>query len=113
MSYFDDVTRSAFEFISHYFDIFGLMVLIGVLLAFIGCIGWAKYLRKQRRALIAVVVFGLPWAALLFGYPIAGTNIHGPGAPVMLLIIPATILAVVLLIVAALKPGEENPNGSI
>jgi hypothetical protein len=29
------------------------------------------------------------------------------------LIIPATILAVVLLIVAALKPGEENPNGSI
>jgi hypothetical protein len=112
VSYFDDVTRSAFEFISHYFDIFGLMVLIGVLLAFIGCIGWAKYLRKQRRALIAVVVFGLPWAALQFGYPIAGTNIHGPG-PVMLLIIPATILAVVLLIVAALKPGEENPNGSI
>lgn len=111
--YFDVVTRFNFEFISHYFGIFLLMVLIGVLLAFVGCIGWASYLGKEYRILMAVVVFILPWGVLLLGRPIGGTNIHGPAVLAMLLIIPATILAVVLLIMAALKPREGKINGSI
>ena len=52
---------------------------------------------------MALSVFTAPWAALLLGYPIVGTNIHGPAAPVMMLIVPATILAVVLLIMTALS----------
>jgi hypothetical protein len=101
--YLDDASHFQFEFISDYSNVFGLGGLIGTLLSFIGCIGWARYLSRGHLVLMAVVVFAMPWAILLLGDPIAGTNVHGAAAPVMLLIIPATILTVVLLIMAALK----------
>jgi hypothetical protein len=40
----------------------------------------------------------------LIGYPIAGINFHGAAALVMMLIVPATVLAVTLAIMAAMKP---------
>ncbi|AEU34948.1 hypothetical protein [Granulicella mallensis] len=106
--YVDVATHFNFEFISNHFDMFGLMGLTGVLLTAVGCIGWARHLGKRHLVLMAVIVFILPWVLLFLGRPIAGTNIHGPAAPVMLLIIPATVLAVALLMMAALKPREES-----
>jgi len=40
--------------------------------------------------------------------PIGGMNIHGPSAITMMLIIPSTLLAFVLLIMAALGPQEAR-----
>jgi hypothetical protein len=57
---------------------------------------------------MAGLVFIGPWAALLIGSPIGGMNIHGPAAIAMVLTIPSTVLAVILLIMAAL--GSGNPR---
>ena len=94
--YFDVWTHFYFEFISSYFGFFLLAILVGIFSSFIGLIGWAKLLGRQRRARMAALVLISPWLAMLLGYPIAGTNIHGPSVFVMLLIIPASILALLL-----------------
>jgi hypothetical protein len=98
--YVDVATRFEFDFISRNFGIFILAILVGVGLAFGGLIGWAKRLKREARVRAAGLVFAAPWIAGLLGYPIAGNNIHGPAALLLLVIIPATILALVLLIMA-------------
>jgi hypothetical protein len=57
---------------------------------------------------MAGLVFSSPWVGLLLGHPIAGDNIHGPGALVMVLIIPASVLALVLLIMAGLSSSPRT-----
>jgi hypothetical protein len=108
VGYFDDLTHYKFEFISNYYsDVFAPMGLIGLALAFIGCIGWATHLGRRNRRQMALTVFIAPWAALLLGYPISGINVHGYSALVILLIFPATLLSIVLGIMAVRKPKEE------
>jgi hypothetical protein len=102
--YVDDVTRFHFEFISDYSSVFGLLVTVGLFLSFIGCIGWATQLRKRNLVQLVFLVLLVPWLTLLIGYPIAGINVHGSAALVMMLIVPATILAFILSIMAAMKP---------
>jgi hypothetical protein len=98
--YVDVATHFRFQFLSDDSGTFILAILVGLLLVFVGLIGWAKHLKPGTRARRAGIVFAAPWIALLVGYPIAGNNIHGPGAILLVMIIPATILAVVLLIMA-------------
>jgi len=50
--------------------------------------------------MMAVAVFIAPFVGLLLGSPIGGMNIHGPSAITMMLTLPATVLAVILLIMA-------------
>lgn len=99
--YIDVAQHFRFDFIEHHYDAFSYCILIGVVFSFIGCVGWARLCSKHHRAMMAGLVFIAPFAALLVGSPIGGTNIHGPSAITMMLIIPATILAVTLLIMAA------------
>ena|SRR5216683_1105228 len=114
-AYLCDTTRLDFEFISDHFDVFALGILVGVVLSVIGLIGWAKQLERQRRALMAVLVFLSPWLAMLLAYPIAGANMHGGAGLVGVLIIPASVLALILffMTVAAPKAGarSEAPSG--
>ena len=98
--YVDIATHFNFQFLSDHFDIFLFAILAGTLSAFICLIGWARHLKRLARARLAGIVFAAPWLAGLLGYPIAGNNIHGPAALVMLLIVPASILALTLLIMA-------------
>jgi len=99
--YIDVAVSFRYEFIEDHYAEFGMSILIGVVFSFVGCIGWAYLCSKQRRSLMAGLVFLAPWAALLIGSPIGGMNIHGPSAITMMLIIPSTLLAAVLLILAA------------
>jgi len=96
----DVATRFEFDFISRDFGIFILAILVGVVLAFVGLIGWAKRLKRGARARTAGLVFAAPWIGGPLGYPIAGNDLHGPAALLLLVIIPAAILALVLLIMA-------------
>jgi len=98
--YVDVATHFEFPFLSNDFEAFIVAMLVGVFLVFVGVIGWAKHLKPRARARFAGIVFAAPWIALLVGYPIAGNNIHGPGAILLVMIVPATILALVLLIMA-------------
>ena len=82
-------------------DIFGMGAALGVPLAFIGLIGWAKQLGKKDRVKMAAAVFFAPWLLLFPGYLIDGMNVHGSAAPVIFLMFIAAILAVVLLIMSA------------
>ncbi len=104
--YIDVAAHFRFDFIEHHYDEFGICILGGVVFAFIGCLGWARLCSKQHRAMMAALVFIAPSAALLLGSPIGGTNIHGPSAISMMLTIPATVLAVILLIMAAFGSHE-------
>ena len=106
--YIDVASHFGFDFIEHHYEELGISILIGVVFAFTGCIGWARFCSKQHRAMMAAFVFIAPFAALLLGSPIGGTNIHGPSAITMMLTIPATVLAVVLLIMAAFGPREAR-----
>ena len=96
---FDEVTTDRFG--SSFLDIFGMGAVVGIPVAFIGLIGWAKQLGKKARLQMAAAVFFAPWLLLFPGYLIDGMNMHGSAAPVIFLILIATVLAVVLLIMAA------------
>jgi hypothetical protein len=100
--YLDDSTHS-FEFISDYFETFALAGLLGVILSFVGLIGWTRRLGKEQRVLTALSVFISPWIILLLSYLTVGLNFHGAAAPVIMLIFPATVLAFVLLVTPAAK----------
>jgi len=103
--YLDIATHFRFDLTDYYAAIF----VIGALAALcccIGVIGWARHLRRQGRVLLAIAVFLWPWSILLIGYPFAGTNIHGPAAPVLVSIWPASILAVILFVMAGVA--KEN-----
>ena len=97
--FFDDALTGWFG--NRFLEILGVGAVLGVLLAFIGLIGWAKQLGKQARLQMAAAIFFTPWLSLFPGYLIDDMNIHGSAGPVMLLILLGTILAVVLLIMAA------------
>jgi hypothetical protein len=101
--YIDVATHFRFEFISDDFDLFTLALLVGTVLSFVGFIGWSAQPGAPRRGLTAGLILIAPWIVLLLGSPIGGTNIHGPAALVMLLILPATVLALVLAIMARAK----------
>lgn len=83
--YLDVATQFRFDFISRYFDVFSFAALAGVLLAFVGCIGWSRHLKKRQKILLAVAAFIFPWMVLLVGYPIGGINMHGAAAPAMVI----------------------------
>jgi hypothetical protein len=74
--YVDVGSHFKFDFIDDYYDAIGVSMLIGVAFVFIGCIGYARYCSKQHRVLMAGLVLIAPWAALLVGSPIGGTNIR-------------------------------------
>jgi NO-binding membrane sensor protein with MHYT domain len=93
--YIDVATHFRFQFISDQFSIFLLALLIGALASFVGLIGWAKQLPRGGRSHMARLVFVSPWVVGLLGYGIDGLNIHGPSALVLLLIVPASVLALV------------------
>jgi len=106
--YIDVAVNFRYDFIEHHYDAFGMSILVGIVFVFVGCIGWATHCSKPRRSRMAGIVFVAPWAALVVGSPIGGMNIHGPSAISMMLIIPSTLLAVVLLIMAALSRQEAR-----
>ncbi len=107
--YADDLTHLGLDFISHYYEyVFGPMVLVGLFFAFIGCVGWAAHISRRSVKHMAWTVFLAPWVVLLLGYPIEGFNPHGYSAIVMLLILPATLLSIVLGIMAVRK--SEAPK---
>jgi uncharacterized protein with PQ loop repeat len=87
---------------------------LGVPLAFIGLIGWAKQLGKKERVQMAASVFFAPWLLLFPGYLIDGMNVHGSAGPVILLMFIAAILAVVLLVMSAAANRKiASPNTSL
>jgi hypothetical protein len=81
----------------------GPMVPLGLLFAFVGCIGWATYISRQSVRQMAWTASLAPWFVLLLGYPLEGFNVHGYSAILMLLILPATLLSIVLGIMAVRK----------
>jgi hypothetical protein len=97
--FFDEATTDWYG--SSLLDIFGMGAVIGVPIAFIGLIGWAKQLGKKERIQMAATVFFSPLLLIVASYLIDGINIHGSAGPVMCLILLGTMLAVVLLIMAA------------
>jgi ABC-type transport system involved in cytochrome c biogenesis permease subunit len=97
--FFDEATTDRFGS-SSLVDIFGMGAVLGVPIAFIGLVGWAKQLGRKGRIQMAASVFFAPWLLLFPGYLIDGMNIHGSAGPVMFLMLIAAILAVVLLIMS-------------
>lgn len=98
--YVDVATHLRFDFLSDHFDVFLCALLLGVVLAFVGIVGFAKRKTRGRKGGLAALTFAFPWILGAIGYPIDGFNVHGPSALVLLLIIPASILALTLSIMA-------------
>jgi hypothetical protein len=105
--YIDVATHFRFEFTSDDFEVFILALLVGIVLSFVGLIGWAAQPGVRGRGLTVGLVLIAPWIAVLVGSPVGGTNIHGPAALVMLLILPSTVLASVLTMMAGVKRNAE------
>lgn len=106
--YIDIATGFRFEALSDHFEFLTLCLLVGAVIAFTGLIGWARHLKRPSRFRMAGWVFAFPWILCLLGYPIAGFNVHGPAPLVLLLIIPATILAVLLLLIRKAETVPTN-----
>ena len=97
--FFDEATTDSFG--NNLLEIFGTGAVLGVPVAFIGLIGWAKQLGRKGRIQMAASAFFAPWLLLFPGYLIDGMNFHGSAVPVIFLMFIAAILAVVLLIMSA------------
>ena len=99
--YFDEATHFRFEFLSRYFGVFLIALVLGVLTSFGFVIFWARSCDKRARARAAGLVFIAPWIFGLLSYPVEGLNVHGPSALLWFLVMPAaSILALVLRIMA-------------
>jgi len=106
--YVDVATHFRFNFLSDYFGTLLLAGLIGVVMSSVGLVGWARRMGRGSKARMAGLVFISPWIVFLLGYPIAGDNVHGPAMLVVVLMIPAIVLAVILLIMAGLTRSPEH-----
>lgn len=101
--YVDVATHFKFEFISDHYGFFGVALLTGILLSFVGVIGWARYLDRSACLATAGAVFALPCIAVLVGYPINGINVHFAAPTVLMLVLPAAILSVILLLMSSVR----------
>jgi hypothetical protein len=113
-AYIYDLSPSGADFIDEYFDYFNyifIIALIGVLGFYVGSIGWAKHLDRSGRARMGWAVFAVPWALLLPGVLMQQINVHGSLMSLTFLIPLATVLAVVLWIMAARQPLKQNQDG--
>lgn len=108
VGYVDIATHSRFEFLSDHFDLFLYSLMFGILFAFSGLIAWGRHMKRGTRSRVAGLVFAYPWMAHFLGAPIDGGSIHGPSALLIFVFIPATILAVVLLIMPSAKESEAT-----
>jgi hypothetical protein len=102
--FFDEATNDWYG--TDILTVFAIIGMLGVLLAFIGLIGWAKRLGKTRRRHLAAMVFFAPWIAAFFGYLVDGLNMHGSAGLVFAILFLAISLTVILLIMAAIS--EQN-----
>jgi hypothetical protein len=89
------------DFIGDRYSAVVLEAILGVLLSFIGFVGWAAQVNRKTRILMAVLVFLYPLLAICIGIPIVGETapgvlIHIVGA----LFLPAFVLAVALIAMA-------------
>ena len=92
------------DFIHDRYTAVVLVAILGVLLSFIGSIGWAAQVKRKTRILMAAVVFLYPVAAICVGIPIVGRSepgilVHIVGA----LFLPAFVLSMALMVMAATK----------
>ena len=99
--YIDLAVHVGFDFIQDHYATFGWIGIAGTILAFAGCIGWARFCDRSCRIKMATVVFSVPWAGLIIGSLIDGVNVHGTAALTMALFVPSIPLAAILLIMAA------------
>jgi hypothetical protein len=103
------------DIIDNYFDYFGyifIIGLVGVVGCFVSCIGWAKHLDRSGRARIGWAVFAAPWILLTPGMLTGRINVHGLLMTLTFLIPLATVLAVVLWIMAAHRPKHDYDGDS-
>jgi hypothetical protein len=109
--YVDVAAHFKFDFIEQHYTAFGVCILLGTIIVFAGCIGWAKLRNSKVRAIMAAAVFAAPFFALLIGSPVDGINIHGPSAITMMLVLPFSALALILLIMAAVGKRRVDALG--
>ncbi len=109
--YLDVAVDFRFEFIEQHYEAFGVCILLGVVATYIGCIAWARTCDRRGRAVMAVTVLSTPLVALLIGSCVDGLNMHGPSGITAMLIPAASVLALILFIMAAV---ENKPrSGSL
>jgi hypothetical protein len=97
----DFATMGRFDFIADHYQFFLIAIATGVLLLFVGLIGWAKHLGKQGRTVMGTIVFIAPIATCVLASLIGGTNVHGPFYLFLLAMIPVSVLGLALLLMAA------------
>jgi hypothetical protein len=100
----DFLTMGHFDFIAAHSLLFLIAIGIGVVSLFVGLIGWAKQLRRQRRAMMGGFLFVAPVAICLLASLIGGTNVHGPFYLFLLPMSPVSLLGLALLLMSAAPP---------
>jgi len=76
---------------------------LGIVLMYIGCIGWARYLSGGWRFCIATPLATLPLLILA-----VDSNMHGGGAAAFLIGVPTVILAAIVLLIPRRK--HDSPG---
>jgi hypothetical protein len=97
----DFAAMGGVDFVDQHFELFMLAIPVGFLLVFIGAICWARHLIRGHRIALAAIVFLAPLSCCLLVGLFVGTNVHGPFFLFFFSLIPALILSVVLLVMAA------------
>ena len=97
----DFTERGGSRFIVEHTGLFMLAIPAGILLVFIGAIGWAKHLIRGHRIAMALAVFIVPLAVCILIGLFVGANVHGPFFLFALPLAPALILSLILLLMAA------------
>ena len=80
---------------------------LGIVLMYVGCIGWARYLSGGWRFSIAIPLVALPLLILA-----VDSNMHGGGAAAFLIGVPALILAGIVLLIPRRKHDSQDQSDS-
>jgi hypothetical protein len=90
-----------FLWLEEHLDQFFFAIPIGILVVFVGAIGWARHLERSRRVTLAGIVFIVPVSVCALVGLFASTNVHGPFFLFLLPIAPALLLSLILLMMPA------------
>jgi hypothetical protein len=80
------------------FNTIGLAITVGIVLACVGFVGWARHLGRKGRYSLGWGLLAVTFAAIAIGYLIDGMNVHGSAGPVLLMSFTTTVLAITLFI---------------
>lgn len=104
----DYAARGGLDFVDEHFGVFVIAALAGMILCFVGLIGWGSSSTPSVCAGIGAAALIAPVAVSGLGALVGGTNVHGPFYLIFLPMLAISFSGLILLLIAAFRRGAKS-----